>query len=84
MPFKRTKEEEGRPVMVKRKLDGAVDKSSLDREIRKSNATVHNEKSGGEEPGLMAGWLTKFGWLGNIKNYQIRFDILSKAYSRYE
>ena len=41
MPFKRNKEE-GRPVMVKRKLDGAVDESSADQEIRKSYATVHN------------------------------------------
>jgi len=30
MPFKRTKEEQGRPMMVKRKLDGAVDESSAD------------------------------------------------------
>ena len=28
--------------MVKRKLDGVVDDSSADQEIRKSNATVHN------------------------------------------
>ena len=28
--------------MVKRKLDGAVDKSSADQEIRKSNVSVHN------------------------------------------
>ena len=28
--------------MVKRKLDGAVDKSSADREIRKSDAIVRN------------------------------------------
>ena len=28
--------------MVKRKLDGAVDKSSVDQEIRKSEATVKN------------------------------------------
>ena len=28
--------------MVKRKLDGAVDESSADQEIRKSNATVNN------------------------------------------
>ena len=28
--------------MVKRKLDGAVDESSADREIRKSDAIVHN------------------------------------------
>ena len=42
MPFKWNKEEEGRPVMVKSQLDGAVDKSSADGEIRKSYATVHN------------------------------------------
>ena len=28
-------------MMVKRKLDGAVDESSADREIHKSDATVH-------------------------------------------
>ena len=28
--------------MVKRKVDGAVDKSSADQEIRKSDMTVHN------------------------------------------
>ena len=28
-------------MMVKRKLDGAVDESSADQEVRKSNATVH-------------------------------------------
>ena len=28
--FYQNKEEEGRPMMVKRKLDGAVDKSSAD------------------------------------------------------
>ena len=34
--------EQGRPKMVKRKLDGTVDKSSADREIHKSDAIVHN------------------------------------------
>ena len=29
-------------MMVKRKLGGAVDESSADREIRKFDATVHN------------------------------------------
>ena len=29
-------------MMVKRKLGGAVDKSSVDQEIRKSDVTVHN------------------------------------------
>ena len=28
--------------MVKRKLDGAVDESSVDQEIRKSNAILYN------------------------------------------
>ena len=28
--------------MVKRKLDGAVDESSVDKEIRKLDMTVHN------------------------------------------
>ena len=30
-------------MMVKRKLDGTVDKSSMDQEIRKSDATVRNQ-----------------------------------------
>ena len=34
--------EEGRPVMVKRKLHGAVDGFSRDRKFRKSDATVRN------------------------------------------
>ena len=29
-------------MMVKRKLEGALDESSADQEIRKSDATVHN------------------------------------------
>ena len=29
-------------MMVKRKLDGAVNESSVDQEIRKSDVTVHN------------------------------------------
>ena len=29
-------------MMVKRKLRGTVDESSVDQEIRKSNVTVHN------------------------------------------
>ena len=33
--------------MVKRKLDGTVDTSSVDQEIRKSDAIVTFEKSGG-------------------------------------
>ena len=42
VPFQRTKEEEGRPVMVRRKLDGALDEPSVDRNFRKPHATVHN------------------------------------------
>ena len=45
-------------MMVKRKLDDAVNESSADWETRKSGAIV--EKSGGlylAEPGLTAGWL---------------------------
>ena len=34
--------EEGRPIIVERKLDDAVENSSLYQEIRKSDATVHN------------------------------------------
>ena len=50
-------------MMVKKKPDGAVDNSSADREIRKSDLTVHNL---GKFRGLhlvepQAGWLTKFG-----------------------
>ena len=46
--------------MVKGKLDGAVDESSVDQEIRKSYAIIHIAygKSGGlhlVEPGLMVG-----------------------------
>ena len=40
--FVLNKEQEGRPMMVKRKLDGTVDKSSADQKIRKSDASVHN------------------------------------------
>ena len=52
-------------MMVKRKTDGSVDKSSADQEIRISDATVITcEISGGlhlAEPGPMVGRLTKFG-----------------------
>ena len=45
--------------MVKRKLDGAVDESSADHKIRKSDELyITYEKSGGlylAEPGLIAG-----------------------------
>jgi len=41
MPFL-MKRKEGRPMMAKRKLDGAVDESSADQEIGKSDITVHN------------------------------------------
>jgi len=34
--------EEGRPMIVKRKLDGTVNESPVDQEIRKSDAIVHN------------------------------------------
>ena len=34
--------------MVKRKLDGAMDESSVDQEIRKRNAIVHNFKKSGD------------------------------------
>ena len=58
-------------MMVERKLDGAVDESSADQEICKSNAIIlciTCGKSGSlhlAELGLtvvwLAGWLTKFG-----------------------
>ena len=42
MIFLRTKEEQGRPMMVKGSyVDGAVDEFSVDPEIRKSDVTVH-------------------------------------------
>ena len=41
LPFKRNKEE-GRPWMVKRKLHGALDESSANRDICKSDVTVYN------------------------------------------
>ena len=47
-------------MMVKRKLDGAVDESSANREIHKSDETEHTlGKCGGlhlAELGLTAGW----------------------------
>ena len=55
-------------MIVKRKLDNAVDESSAVWEIRKFDVVVHCEKSRGlhlVETGLtagrQAGWLTKFG-----------------------
>ena len=42
MSFFRNKEEEGRPVVVKRKLDGAVDGFPADQKIHKSDETVRN------------------------------------------
>ena len=55
--------------MVKRKLDGAVDESSADRDFRNpAQLYITSERSGGlhlVEPGLMAGrpavWHMKFG-----------------------
>ena len=59
-------------MIVKRKLDGAVDESSADREICKSDVIVHNlyqiwrpAPSGTASYGRLAGrqsiWQTKFG-----------------------
>ena len=51
--------EQGRPMMVKRKLDGTMDKLSADQEICKSDRlNISCEKSGGlylVEAGLTAG-----------------------------
>ena len=51
--------------MVKRKLDGAVDESSVDRKfVNWTRLYATCEYSGGlhlAKPGLMAGWLA--GWL---------------------
>ena len=54
--------------MVKRKLDGAVNKSSADQEIRRCDTTIYItwEKSGGlhlVDQGLMAGWLADEIWV---------------------
>ena len=38
--FLTEKEEQGRPIMAKRKLHGVVEESSEDKEIRKSEATT--------------------------------------------
>ena len=49
--------------MAKRKLDGKMDEFSADYKIRKSNAAVFCEKSGGQhlaELGFMAGWQKEF------------------------
>ena len=52
-------------MVVKRKLDGAVDESSAGQEIRKSDAIVHNMweiwRLHPAEPGLKAGKETKYG-----------------------
>ena len=51
--------------MAKRKLNGAVDGSSADKNfVNRMQLYATCEKSGGlhlAEPGLTAGWLTKFG-----------------------
>ena len=73
-------------MMVKRKLDGAVDKSSADWEIRKSDAIVRNlwkiwrpVPGGTRSYGRLAGWLA--GWqfgrrnLGEAKDFQCLLQI---------
>ena len=51
-------------MMVKRNLDGTVDKSLANQEICESDAIVHNHwrlaTSGAGSYGRQAGWLTKF------------------------
>ena len=51
-------------MMVKRKLDCSEDESLADRQIHKSGAIVHNLRKIWrlhlEEPGLAAGWQSKF------------------------
>ena len=70
-------------MMVKRKLDGAVDRSLADRKIRKSDATVRNlwkiwrpapsgTRSYGRLAGRQAGWLTKFG--RGLKYWKLAVD----------
>ena len=56
--FLQIKEEEGRPMMVKRKLDGAVDES-FKKFLNATRLYITCDKSGGlhlAEPGLMVGW----------------------------
>ena len=61
-------------MMVKRKLDGAVDESSTDQKIRKSDTTVHNlwkiwrpAPSGTQSYGRLAGQ-QNLGEAWNFKN----------------
>ena len=42
VPFRGTKKKKEGRVMVKRKLDNAVDESSVDQKIHNSGATKHN------------------------------------------
>ena len=57
--------------MVKRKLDGAVDKSSADQEIRKSNMTVHNLwKIWRPAPGLTAD--RQAGWWNLVEAWKFK------------
>ena len=74
--------EQGRAMMVERKLDGAVDESSVDessadQEVLKSDTIVHNllkiwRPSPITEPGLTAGWLAYEIWA--------RLEILKACY----
>ena len=62
-------------MMVKRKLDGAVDESSAAKKfVNWTQLYITCEKSGGlhlAEPGLMAGWLADEIWA--------RFEILKAS-----
>ena len=69
-------------MMVKRKLDGAVDKSSADCEIRKSDAIVHNlwkiwrpVPSGTRSYGRQAGWQFGRRNLGEARDFQCLLQI---------
>jgi len=69
-------------MMVKRKLHGAVDKSSADWEIRKSDAIVHNlwkicrpVPSGTRSYGRLAGWQAGRRNLGEASDFQCLLQI---------
>ena len=69
-------------MMVKRKLDGAVDEFSADWEIRKSGATVHKlwkiwrpVPSGTRSYGKLAGWLAGRQNLGEVWDFKCLLQI---------
>ena len=74
--------EKGRPMIVERKIDGAVNESSANQEIHKSNTTLHNlwkiwrpAPSGTRTHCRLAVWQTKFG--RGLKFYKLSVDWFS-------